>query len=77
MKFHDFEDFLSKSSAESEIERLRKAQAEIRRIKKRRLTLAAFFLTMSVASITVYLLLNHGYSKSQNQPGGGSSQVRD
>lgn len=75
MKFHDFEDFLSQNgNSESEIERLRKAQAEIRRLRKRRLMLLAA-LILTVLSVA-YLLANGNYKSPHSQPRGGNQQTR-
>lgn len=76
MKFHEFNDFLSDNgSSESEIERLRKAQAEIRRMKKRRILVITAVLFLATISVTVYLLIHHGNDTTQQaqpQPRRGS-----
>jgi len=73
MKFHEFNDFTSHSqNTESEIERLRKAQAEIKRIKKRRVALL-IAAVLTPTSIAALLLINHGnHPTQQSQPRNGS-----
>lgn len=68
MKFYDFDDFLSNDNAESEIERLRKVQAEVRRIKKRRLFLAVATALFTVAGLSAYLLITRHDTTEYHQP---------